>query len=445
VFLAEFRQLGQRDLNYAGEGRNFESGNPLNVRDKVGMTSDYETLDAITQRILRSLDRAAGDLRRGQGLFMHESGTRFESVKFSQSLDSSVKGLLVFSLDHADSSTMKLIAGQKNGAGQLLLTGMRAHRLGLAPDTTGPDISITLPPSASLDWARFVALANWDEREAPSTAHREASVLGVAALKLAKSAPCLPALLAQTMTFGEAEALMPGLLSVEASDAGQLHHLQAVSLKRLGTTPVPLEDVGTAQFHVFRSADGHDDHLAIEIGERPPAVALPLSAANAPLVRLHSACLTGDIFHSKKCDCGPQLDAAMESMADHGHGVLLYLAQEGRNIGLTNKLRAYLLQDAGLDTVDANRALGYSDDEREYEIAAAMLRSIGYERVRLMTNNPEKISALRRAGIEVVEQVPLIVGLSPENIRYLKTKATRSGHILPDTALAALDNTLRKK
>lgn len=409
------------------------------------MNNDYGTLDAETQRILRSLDRAAGDLRRGQALFFFESDRRVESSVRAESLDSTASGLLVFSLDHAESSALNTVLGPEAGQGQLLLTAMRAHRLGLTAGTNGPDVSITLPPSASLDWAKFVALANWDEREAPSTAFREASKLDVAALKLTKSASCLPALLARSMTFAEAEALMPGILAVNAADAGQLHHLQAVSLKRLGTTPVPLEGIGTAQFHVFRSADGNDDHLAIELGERPSQLAAPMNHQNVPLVRLHSACLTGDIFHSKKCDCGPQLNSAMEAMSQNGHGILLYLAQEGRSIGLTNKLRAYLLQDAGLDTVDANRALGYSDDEREYEIAAAMLRSIGCDQVRLMTNNPNKIAALERVGINVVEQVPLIVGLSQENIEYLKTKANRSGHILPDTALAALDDTLRQK
>ena len=409
------------------------------------MNNDYGTLDAETQRILRSLDRAAGDLRRGQALFFFESDRRVESSVRAESLDSTASGLLVFSLDHAESSALNTVLGPEAGQGQLLLTAMRAHRLGLTAGTNGPDVSITLPPSASLDWAKFVALANWDEREAPSTAFREASKLDVAALKLTKSASCLPALLARSMTFAEAEALMPGILAVNAADAGQLHHLQAVSLKRLGTTPVPLEGIGTAQFHVFRSADGNDDHLAIELGERPSQLAAPMNHQNVPLVRLHSACLTGDIFHSNKCDCGPQLNSAMEAMSQNGHGILLYLAQEGRSIGLTNKLRAYLLQDAGLDTVDANRALGYSDDEREYEIAAAMLRSIGCDQVRLMTNNPNKIAALERVGINVVEQVPLIVGLSQENIEYLKTKANRSGHILPDTALAALDDTLRQK
>ena len=378
-------------------------------------------------------------------MFFFESDRRVESSVRAESLDSTASGLLVFSLDHAESSALNTVLGPEAGQGQLLLTAMRAHRLGLTAGTNGPDVSITLPPSASLDWAKFVALANWDEREAPSTAFREASKLDVAALKLTKSASCLPALLARSMTFAEAEALMPGILAVNAADAGQLHHLQAVSLKRLGTTPVPLEGIGTAQFHVFRSADGNDDHLAIELGERPSQLAAPMNHQNVPLVRLHSACLTGDIFHSKKCDCGPQLNSAMEAMSQNGHGILLYLAQEGRSIGLTNKLRAYLLQDAGLDTVDANRALGYSDDEREYEIAAAMLRSIGCDQVRLMTNNPNKIAALERVGINVVEQVPLIVGLSQENIEYLKTKANRSGHILPDTALAALDDTLRQK
>ena len=409
------------------------------------MKHDYDALDAETQRILRSLDRAAGDLRRGQGLFLFESKARFESGSVPYSVESSTSGLLVFSLDHADSTQVRAIMGSENAKGQLLLTAMRAHRLGLTSTSEAADVAVTMPPSASLDWARFVALANWDDRDPPSTAHRPASSLGVAALKLSKSASCLPALLARAITFGEAEELMPGILPVNAADAGKLHHLQAVSLKRLGTTPVPLENLGTAQFHIFRSGDGHDDHLAIEIGERPSPLTMPMDAKGAPLVRLHSACLTGDIFHSKKCDCGPQLNAAMTSMAVEGHGILLYLAQEGRNIGLTNKLRAYLLQESGLDTVDANRALGYSDDEREYEIAAAMLRAIGCDKVRLMTNNPDKIASIERAGITVVEQVPLIVGLSPENINYLKTKANRSGHILPDTALAALDDTLRKK
>lgn len=409
------------------------------------MNHDYDTLDPETQRILRSLDRAAGDLRRGQGLFLFDSKNRFESGQSMHSVESSTSGLLVFSLDHADSVQLTTVMGSDHAKGQLLLTAIRAQRLGLTSTSEDTDVAITMPPSASLDWARFVALANWDDRDPPSTAHRAASSLAVAALKLAKSASCLPALLARKITFGEAEELMPGILPVNAADAGKLHHLQAVSLKRLGTTPVPLENLGTAQFHVFRSGDGNDDHLAIELGERPSPLAMTMTSKGAPLVRLHSACLTGDIFHSKKCDCGPQLNAALTSMTVEGHGILLYLPQEGRNIGLTNKLRAYLLQESGLDTVDANRALGYSDDEREYEIAAAMLRAIGCDKVRLMTNNPDKIASLERAGITVVEQVPLIVGLSPENINYLKTKANRSGHILPDTALAALDDTLRKK
>ena len=152
------------------------------------MNNDYDTLDAETQRILRSLDRAAGDLRRGQGLFVFDSKGRFESTKGAQSIESSTTGLLIFSLDHADSSQLNAIMSGENGKGQLLLTAMRAFRLGLASDTDGSDISVTMPPSASLDWARFVALANWDDRSPPSTA----AECYMSALARASAALCMP-------------------------------------------------------------------------------------------------------------------------------------------------------------------------------------------------------------------------------------------------------------
>ncbi|UMA66604.1 GTP cyclohydrolase II [Roseivivax marinus] len=174
--------------------------------------------------------------------------------------------------------------------------------------------------------------------------------------------------------------------------------------------------------HVFRPADGSEEHYAIEIG-RPDR--------DAPvLARLHSACFTGDLLGSLKCDCGPQLNAALAQMGAEGAGLLLYLNQEGRGIGLANKMRAYALQDQGFDTVEANHRLGFEDDERDFRLGAAMLEALGVDKVRLLTNNPAKIARMEEEGIAVAERVPLRVGETRFNHHYLKTKAEKSGHLL---------------
>jgi GTP cyclohydrolase II len=174
--------------------------------------------------------------------------------------------------------------------------------------------------------------------------------------------------------------------------------------------------------HVFRPDDGGAEHYAIEIGT--PAM------DSAVTVRLHSACFTGDVLGSLKCDCGQQLRAAISAMAAGGGGVLIYLNQEGRGIGLANKMRSYALQDAGLDTVEANHWLGFEDDQRDFRTGAMILRRMGIGRVRLMTNNPAKLSILSSQGIEVTERLPILVGHTAENARYLTTKAEKSGHLL---------------
>jgi GTP cyclohydrolase II len=152
--------------------------------------------------------------------------------------------------------------------------------------------------------------------------------------------------------------------------------------------------------------------------------------ADAPLCRLHSECLTGDLFGSLRCDCGEQLNGAIARMAEEGAGVLLYLRQEGRGIGLVNKLRAYRLQDQGLDTVDANTHLGFQPDERDFAIAATMLQRLGFDHVRLLTNNPDKVQALGRNGVIVDERVALSFAPNNHNRFYLETKARKSGHLL---------------
>ena len=189
---------------------------------------------------------------------------------------------------------------------------------------------------------------------------------------------------------------------------------------------MPLESADDARVVAFRAPDAGIEHLAVVVGE--PAHA-PLDGP-APLVRLHSECFTGDLLGSLRCDCGPQLRAALRRIGEEGSGVLLYLAQEGRGIGLPSKLRAYALQDHGLDTVDANRALGWSADERNFLVAATMLEQLGVKRIRLMTNNPDKLAALAACGVEIAGRAPLVVPPNGVNDHYLATKARRFGHLL---------------
>ena len=183
---------------------------------------------------------------------------------------------------------------------------------------------------------------------------------------------------------------------------------------------LPLEGMPESQIIAFRASDDGQDHVALLVGA---------FGGQPPLVRLHSECLTGDVFGSLKCDCGPQLKEALRIIGDRGGGVLLYLRQEGRGIGLANKLRAYALQDRGLDTVDANMRLGFADDARDYGHAAAMLRALGIEEARLLTNNPAKVEGLEAAGIRVVERIPHHMSANPHNADYLATKREKSGHL----------------
>jgi GTP cyclohydrolase II len=205
-----------------------------------------------------------------------------------------------------------------------------------------------------------------------------------------------------------------GLILSELTRARIQHPVASARL------PMAVHEAG--QVHVYRPDDGGIEHYAIEIGS--PDRTMPV------LVRLHSACFTGDVLGSLKCDCGPQLNAATAAMAAAGGGVLLYLNQEGRGIGLANKMRAYALQDQGLDTVEANHHLGFEDDERDFRIGSALLARLGIASVRLLTNNPAKVAMLQGQGITVSERVPLRVGQTAQNARYLATKATKSGHLL---------------
>jgi len=215
---------------------------------------------------------------------------------------------------------------------------------------------------------------------------------------------------------------LPGVLTIAAGDV--VHHAPRFghhALQLLSRARVPLADALECEIAVFRDEHSLGEHVAVVIGKPDPASAVP--------VRLHSACLTGDLLGSLRCDCGEQLRTAVARIEALGGGVLLYLDQEGRGIGLPNKLRAYVLQDGGLDTVDADRHLGFRADERTYDVAAALLTELGYKRIRLLTNNPQKINSLRDHGIEVAGRLPLVTTSNSHNERYLRAKHERAGHL----------------
>ena len=247
-----------------------------------------------------------------------------------------------------------------------------------------------------------------------------------AAITLTKVAKLLPAALTVPLSRSAAEAmaLEGDLVRIDAAAIAAYADLVAATLRPVAEARLPIEAAENARIIGFRPADGSIEQFAIVVGA--PAEHQPA------LCRLHSECFTGDLLGSLRCDCGWQLQAALRLMGQAGHGVLLYLAHEGRGIGLINKLRAYQLQDAGLDTLDANRQLGFEADERTFKAAAVMLRHLGITRVRLLTNNPTKVDRLIEEGIEVVERVPHAVAANRHNQAYLATKARRAGHLLKE-------------
>jgi len=310
---------------------------------------------------------------------------------------------------------------------RVVLTRRRAVALGLAPRT---ELSGALTISVSPDMPAAVIRNLADPgaslgAEPPGFGPAPLVAKGgaLAAVALAKLAALLPAAL--VLRPGPAEAALfarrGDLPAIEAA-AVFSRNASAAGLERVAEARIPLADAENARLIAFRPRDGGAEHLAILIGSPDPGAPV--------LVRLHSECFTGDLLASLRCDCGDQLRGAIAAIARTGAGVLLYLAQEGRGIGLVNKLRAYRLQDAGFDTLDANEQLGFDADERVYLPAAEMLRQLGFGTIRLLTNNPDKVAALERYGVRVAERVPHVFPSNGHNARYLHTKATRSGHFL---------------
>jgi GTP cyclohydrolase II len=362
---------------------------------------------------LVAVDRALAELRRGRAIAMQDAAAR--------------AWRLVVPLETAAVPLVSHALAQPGAA--LLVTGARAAALRV-PCESDEVLLLSLPAGLRAEdmqeLGRHWEADGWREALGTEVPHATcADELGVAAVQLAKSAQLLPALLVGEVT---ASVVPPAVLAVRVDQVARYAQPEADDLLRVSEARVPLRQGVMSRLVLFRDRRDASEHVAIVVGNPDAAGVVP--------VRAHSSCFTGDLLGSLRCDCGEQLQTAVQRLHDEGGGVLLYLAQEGRGIGLANKLRAYQLQDAGLDTVDADRHLGFSADERSYAIAAAMLRQLGFLRIRLLTNSPHKVRELRARGIDVEEMESLLAPPNEHNQRYLRTKRERAGHLIPDDGAA---------
>ena len=346
-------------------------------------------------------DRAVEELRRGRAIEL---------------IDGS-KGWVIAAVETLEPSLLKQLKSLYNDKIKLLITAQRAEAAGLSKNSDAP-VEIEFKNDLDLEDIRSLAGLRPIISQEKILKIKSSQKLNstTAAFQLAKIARLLPALL----SMPSKEIFDSNVISINISDIDNsqstCHNLKLISKAR-----VPLIETESCEMVLFRQQRGFGEHLAIIIGSLDSQPIIP--------VRLHSACLTGDLLGSLRCDCGDQLKSAVSNIASFGSGVLLYLDQEGRGIGLANKLRAYALQDMGLDTLDADQHLGFLPDERTYEVAASMLKGLGINKINLLTNNPSKINALKEYGIDVVGRLPLVAPVNSHNQRYLKAKLDKAGHL----------------
>ncbi len=368
--------------------------------------------------VLQAVERALAELRRGASVVLH---------------DWSGQGALVQAAEQASPEGLTALAALTGTRPLLLLTARRAQALGLAGAepliASGGVMALALEDQPAESIRALADPTVPRPLAAQQTAEQVAGAprgLDVAAVELTKLARLLPAALiaplpGQPVQSPVAWADARDLMAVSAANVAEYRFAAARGLTPVAEAAVPLEGAEQARIIAFRPDDGGMEHLAIVIGEPTPETPV--------LLRLHSECFTGDLLASLRCDCGDQLRGAIQAMAQAGAGIVLYLMQEGRGIGLVNKLRAYTLQDLGADTLDANEQLGFDADERVYLPAAQMLHHLGFRKVRLLTNNPQKVAALSRFGIAVEERVGHSFPANGHNEFYLATKASRFGHL----------------
>ncbi len=380
--------------------------NHVPLRDKVDAISAGEGTPPAAVLRARAVHRAAAELRRGTPVLLGGAAP-----------------LIVVPAETVGAAGLRDIAEMAAGPAVLLLAASRAAAA-LQRPVTSPVVAVRLTALLSdISVLRGLADPTAAQLLPEEPVLVEAPGQATAAIALVKLARLLPAAVVAAVRTDVAElAARAGLMVVSGADVLAHPAAMGAGIRRVAEAAVPLDGAEDARVVAFREPDAGIEHLAILVG-RPEGQA-------APLVRIHSECFTGDLLGSLRCDCGPQLKGAIRRMGEEGAGVLLYLAQEGRGIGLVNKLRAYAMQDRGLDTLDANRALGWGADERNFLLAATMLAELGVPRIRLLTNNPEKVASLVACGVEVVSRESHVFAPNGVNNHYLATKAARFGHLL---------------
>jgi GTP cyclohydrolase II len=328
--------------------------------------------------------------------------------------------ILMCGVEGLDQELARDLDNLAEGKARLVLPAARLRRLGLDRQQPGV-VSLPVVDSQRIETLALKIDAKIDAPVSPLMD------LDDMALELARVALTIPAIITMPADL----SVLPESLFVRVpADAIRNYRLSQVkAMKIVGRAPVPLEGAPETEFVVFRGGEGLRDQVAIVVGK--------LDLSKPVHVRMHSACLTGDLFGSLKCDCGDQLRETVQWMAENSGGILLYLDQEGRGNGIANKMRAYKLQSQGWDTYDADEVLGFDLDQRKFDFAAVMLTQLGVGTVSLMTNNPEKIGSLRNAGIELVESKRVLGRPNPNNVRYLASKRDRAGHYIDFEALAA--------
>ena len=354
--------------------------------------------------------------------FLSEVASCGDARAAARAIDALRRGWAIQIRGEDDTLTLTAIetASDFAGVSALLLSSRRAATLKLANQRAAADVAlpVMIAAPANLDAGLALAIADptLDLRypmkgpfAALPLADGEAAL---AAMELARLAGLLPAFLVGNQDNSAPEIVTPADVAAFTDSA---------SLAIAARARLPVAANTDAEIIAFRSDADASDHIALVIGQRDQS---------PPVVRLHSECLTGDVLGSLKCDCGPQLHEALHQISDAKWGILLYLRQEGRGIGLINKLRAYALQDQGFDTVDANIRLGFAVDARDFAVAARMLALLGVTELKLLTNNPEKVNGLEAEGLKVLERLPLKIAANPHNAEYLDTKRDRTGHKL---------------